>query len=49
MHNVELRNLYASPNIIRAYQIMEDEMGGSCSTDGRDEKCSQYFDWKTWR
>jgi len=25
----------------------EDEMGRSCSTHGRDEKCIQYFGWKT--
>jgi len=22
-------------------------MGGTCSIDGRDEKCIKYFDWKT--
>jgi len=22
-------------------------MGGTCSTHGRDEKCTQYFGWKT--
>jgi hypothetical protein len=30
------------------YKI-KDEMGGACSTHGRDEKCIQYFGWKTWR
>jgi hypothetical protein len=27
-------------------QIKEDEMGGACSTHGRDEKCIQYFGGK---
>jgi hypothetical protein len=27
--------------------IKEDEMGGAFSTRGRDEKCIQYFGWKT--
>jgi len=28
-------------------QIKEDEMGGTCSTHGRGEKCLNYFGWKT--
>jgi len=28
-------------------QIKEDEMSRACSMHGRDEKCIQYFDWKT--
>jgi len=24
-------------------------MGGAYSMDGKDEKCVQYFGWKTWR
>jgi hypothetical protein len=27
--------------------IYEGEMGVTCSMHGRDEKCLQYFDWKT--
>jgi hypothetical protein len=27
--------------------IKEDEMGRVCSMHGIDEKCIQYFDWKT--
>jgi hypothetical protein len=27
--------------------VEEDGMGGACSTHGRDEKCIQYFGWKT--
>jgi hypothetical protein len=47
LHNEELHNLYASPNIIRGYQIKEDERDGTCSTDGKDENCITYFGWKT--
>jgi len=25
------------------------EIGVACSTHGRDEKCIQYFGWKSWR
>jgi hypothetical protein len=28
-------------------KIKKDEMGGTRSTRGRDEKCIQYFGWKT--
>jgi hypothetical protein len=35
LHNEELHNLYSSPSIIR----MNDEMGGSCSTNGGEEEC----------
>jgi len=28
-------------------QVKEDEMGGGCNTDGKDEKCIQYFDQET--
>jgi hypothetical protein len=38
LHNEELHNLYASPNIVRVIQITEDELGGTCSTHGRDGK-----------
>jgi len=27
--------------------MKEDEMGETCSTDGRDEKCIQILGWKT--
>jgi len=43
LHNEELHNLDASPNIIRVM----DEIGGACRTHGRDEKCIQYFGCKT--
>jgi hypothetical protein len=49
LHNEELHNLNALPNIITAIKITEDEMGGSCRMHERDGKCTQYFDWKTRR
>jgi len=30
-------------------QFKGDEMGGTCNTHGRGEKCIQYVSWKTWR
>jgi hypothetical protein len=41
LHNEELHNLYATTNIIRV--IKWDVRGGTCSTYGRDEKCTQDF------
>jgi hypothetical protein len=43
--NVELHNLYPSPNIIMAIKS-KSEMGRACSTNGKDEKCIQNIDWK---
>jgi hypothetical protein len=37
LHNEEHHNLYFSPSIIRIVQ--EDEMGRTCSTNGREEEC----------
>jgi hypothetical protein len=45
LHNGELHNLNASPNLIRGHEIKEDEIGRACSMDGRDEKCILYFGW----
>jgi hypothetical protein len=36
LHNEELRGLHSSPSIIN--QDEEDEMGGSCSTNGGEEE-----------
>jgi hypothetical protein len=33
--------------MIRVIKIMEDEMGGACSTYGIDEECIQNFGYKT--
>jgi len=48
LQNEELRNLYASPNIISA-QDKEFEMGVTCSTHGSDENQVQNFGRKTGR
>jgi hypothetical protein len=47
MHNVELRNLYASPNMYQGDQTKDDEQGGAGSTHGRDDKCIRNVGWKT--
>jgi hypothetical protein len=36
LHSEELHNLYSSPDIIR--QVKANEVGGACSTQGREEK-----------
>jgi hypothetical protein len=38
LHNKELRDLYSSPSIIRIITGEEYEMGGPCSTNGREEE-----------
>jgi hypothetical protein len=42
LHLEEPHNVYSSPNIIRNI-IKEDELYGTCSTHGRDDKCVQNF------
>jgi hypothetical protein len=41
LNNEELRDLYSSPSIVivRLNQVAEDEMDGSCSTNGGEEEC----------
>jgi hypothetical protein len=36
LHNVELHNLYSSPDIIS--QVKANEVGGACGTHGRGER-----------
>jgi hypothetical protein len=36
LHNEELRNLCSSPNM--NYKVEEDEVGGTCGTNGREEE-----------
>jgi hypothetical protein len=43
LHNEELRNLYASLNIIGVIRSKKDKIGWAHGTDGRNEKCIQYF------
>jgi len=45
LHNEELHNMYASPNIIRV--IKSGRMCGACSMHVRDENCIQNRFWKT--
>jgi hypothetical protein len=41
---------YASSyRLVTQGDVKEDEMGGACSSHGRDEKCIQHFGRKTWR
>jgi hypothetical protein len=37
LHNEELHNLYSSPSIIKII-VEEDEVGGTCGTNGREEE-----------
>jgi hypothetical protein len=41
--DVEHHNFHASPNIMRMNKVKEDEMGGECSTHGRNEKWYTIF------
>jgi hypothetical protein len=38
LHNEELHNLYCSPSIIRIILGEEDEVGGTCGMNGREEE-----------
>jgi hypothetical protein len=49
LHNEELRNLYASPNIIKNEQVMEDEMDKPYNTNGGDEDCREDIGGKSRR
>jgi len=42
-HSLKFQHFYA------LLQVKEDEMGGVCSTHGRDKKCMQDFGQKTRR
>jgi hypothetical protein len=48
LHNGELNDLYFSPSIVRV-TIEKNEMGGACSSYGREERRIQDFDRKTRR
>jgi hypothetical protein len=39
LHNEELHNLYSASNIIRMYQVTDDEIGRVCSTNGEEKEC----------
>jgi hypothetical protein len=48
LHNEELHNLYAPPNIIGVIKSRRMRWTGNVARV-RDQKCIQHFDWKTWR
>jgi hypothetical protein len=37
LHNEDLRDLYSSPSIVRI-KVEEDEVGGTCGTNGGEEE-----------
>jgi hypothetical protein len=39
--------MYASPNIVRVFNVKEYEMDRACNTRGRVEKCIQNFGQNT--
>jgi hypothetical protein len=43
LHNEEVHNLYASPYIVEVIKSRRMSWAGSVATDGREEKCMQYF------
>ena len=45
LHNEELCDLYCSTNIVRLRK--KNEMGGACSTYGREMRCIQGFGGET--
>jgi hypothetical protein len=47
LHNEELHNFYSSLDIIR--QVKANEVGGTCGTHERGEKCVQGFGGKARR
>jgi hypothetical protein len=47
LHNEEIHNLYASPNIIRVIKSREDAVTGAYGTNGGDEKRIQNFGRET--
>jgi hypothetical protein len=49
LHNGEPHNLYSSPDIVKADQIKENEMGRACGTHGRGEKRVEGFGGKAQR
>jgi hypothetical protein len=47
LHNEDLHNLYASPNIVIVIKSNKDEMVGACSMHGKDEKSIKKFGRET--
>jgi hypothetical protein len=49
LRNEELNDLYSSPNIFQMIENEKNDMGGTCSTYGGQERRLQCFDWKILR
>jgi hypothetical protein len=49
LHNEELHNLYASPNIVRVIKSRRMRRTENVARSGREWNCMQYFGWKTCR
>jgi hypothetical protein len=49
LHNDELHDLYASPNIIRIIIVKEDELGSVCSTNGGRKGTHIGYWWESQR
>jgi hypothetical protein len=47
LHNEELSQLVRFVKWFNGHQAKEDEMGGTCSTHGKYEKCVQNFGRET--
>jgi len=47
LHNEELHNLYTSPNIKVIKSRRMRWAGHVTHVHGRNETCTQYYDWKT--
>jgi len=47
LHNEELNDLYSSPNTVRVLKIEKNEMGGTCSAYGGEERRIQAFGRET--
>jgi hypothetical protein len=44
VHNEELHNLRASPNVVTVIKSRRMGWGETCSTHGRNERCLKNFD-----
>jgi hypothetical protein len=49
LHNLELRDLYSLPRMIKYDQVKEDEMGKACSTNGERRNVYRLLVGKTER
>ena len=46
LYNDDLDDLQRAQDIFRVKKIEKNEMGGACSTNGREERCIQGFGWE---